>query len=342
MEGKPMEKNIYSQTIKEAWRIAWRHKFLWFFGFFAVLMNSALTNGIDSLINNLNIIANQDITIAQTKIFFQSKTLSFIFGNVSKFWEHLTPVNVLTLLIVLAIFVFFIWMSVLSQGALITATEKLRKGKEVFPESSFADGTRTFWPILWLNVLQRLATTGAAIIIAVPLLALYLTHGQDIWVTLLGVLTFIILIPFAFIVGFLLQYASCFAALRKQKIGKAIKSAWQLFAKHWLASIEMAIVLFLIFVVIIVIFGLLLFPPILNLFLADSTGTIIGLGNYLTASIVITLILLFLFSGVFWSFQFVATTIFFLKLEEGSVVSRMVRWFGHWGHVGNQPKRNTR
>ncbi len=342
MEEKPIQKTIYWQTIREAWRIARHHKFLWFFGFFAVLMNSALVSGIDSFLNNLSFIQNQGDTLAQAKIFYQSETLSFILNNVSQFWKTVSVANILTLLIVIGIFVFFIWMSVLSQGALITATEKLRRGKMVQPEESFRDGSRTFWPIFWLNILQRAVTTGAAMLIAVPLVSLYLSNGQEIWATILGIITFIILVPFAVVVGFLLQFASAYVALRGRTVGQAIKAAWQLFRQHWLASVEMAIILFLIFTVIIVLFSTLFFPPIVNLFVSDSAGFLSGLGNYINASLVITLIILFLFAGIFWSFQYVATTLFFLKLEEGGVMSRLVRWFGHWGHVGPKTKLVTK
>ncbi len=43
-----MANPIYRQTLAEAWRMTRRHKFLWFFGFFAILLNSGVVDSFSA------------------------------------------------------------------------------------------------------------------------------------------------------------------------------------------------------------------------------------------------------------------------------------------------------
>ena len=52
-----MANPIYRQTLAEAWRMTRRHKFLWFFGFFAILLNSGVASGIETFFNNLGFLS---------------------------------------------------------------------------------------------------------------------------------------------------------------------------------------------------------------------------------------------------------------------------------------------
>jgi hypothetical protein len=333
-EDKKMTNSIYRQTLTEAWRITWRHKFMWFFGFFAILLNSGVASGYRVLINNLNFIQNQGENLYKAKVLYESKTISFIFDNVKIFFSNISITNILTILIIFAIFVFCIWLSILSQGSIMAATDKFRRGKFVQPEESFGDGAKKFWPVLWLNVFNYLITTGAMIVLGLPFLSLYLIQGQDFWATILLFLNFIILIPVAVIVTFLLQFALGYVVIRNKKLKDAIVSAWKLFAKNWLSTLEMGLIIFLILAIITSIISIIFLPNIISLIVGSGTGVTPGLENYINASFVIFVLISIVLTSIFSVFQFVATTLFFMKLDEGAVVSKLVRWFGKWGNVG--------
>lgn len=333
-----MANPIYRQTISEAWRIARRHKFLWFFGFFAILLNSGVASGVETFFNNVSLLANAGENIQKVEVLYKTNTLGFIATNVASFFKDITFENALTILIVLALYVFVIWISVLSQGSLITATDTFRQGKNLAPEQAFANGTRAFWPLLWLNILKYALTVGTVIVLGAPLLSLYLVRGQDVWLNLLLFLNFIILVPLAMLVAFLLQFASAYVAIRRQPLWVAIKNAWRLFAKHWLATLEMAFVLFLIYIVATAILSIVFAPQILNLFVTSSTGVLPGMSGYMNLSFIALAIIAIFLTAIFSTFQYVATTLFFLKLEEGTVTAKFIRWFGHWGNVGAAPK----
>jgi len=333
-ENTKMKTSIYRQTLIEAWRMTWRHKYLWFFGFFAILLNSGVASGFRVFINNINFLQNQGHNIYKAKVLYESKTIGFVYDNIKVFFTHLTFTNVLTILIIIAIFAFCIWLSVLSQGAIIAATDKFRRGKTVQPEENFKDGTRKFWPVFWLNVLSYLLTTGAIIILGLPILSLYLTQGQDFWASLLLFLDFIILIPIAVIATFLLQFAIAYVVIKNKKLKEAIVSAWKLFARYWLATLEMGFLIFLILVIVTSLISLIFLPNIFNILVSAAPDTVPGLMNYLNASFVIFVIISIFITSIFAAFQFIATALFFIKLEEGGIVSKLVRWFGKWGNVG--------
>lgn len=327
---------IYRQTIAEAWRLTRRHKFLWFFGFFAILMNSGVASGIEVFFNNVSFLANSGDNIANVKQLYEANTLGFIATNVGQFFNNITLENAFTLLIVIAIFVFFIWIAVLSQGSLITAIDTFRQGKSVSPEQSFMNGTRVFWPLLWLNLMKYFLTIGVVIILGLPLLSLYLVQGQELWMNTLLFLNFIILVPGAMVLAFLLQFASAYVSLKNLRLWPAIRSAWSLFLKHWLATLEMAFLLFLIYFIATAILSIVFLPQILNMYVNSVTGLLPGLSGYISVSNVALLIIAVFLTAIFSTFQYAATTLFFIKLEQGTIVSKFVRWFGHWGNVGEQ------
>jgi len=75
-------------------------------------------------------------------------------------------------------------------------------------------------------------------------------------------------------------------------------------------------------------------PNIFNILVSAAPDTVPGLMNYLNASFVIFVIISIFITSIFAAFQFIATALFFIKLEEGGIVSKLVRWFGKWGNVG--------
>ncbi len=327
---------IYRQTIAEAWRLTRRHKFLWFFGFFAILMNSGVASGIETFFNNISLLANSGDNIASVKQLYETNTLGFVASNIAKFFNGMTLENAFTLIIIAAIFIFFLWISIVSQGSLITATDTFRQGKDVAPEQSFMQGTRLFWPLLWLNLMKYVLTVGIVIVLGLPLLSLYLVRGQDLWMNILLFLNFIILVPGAMVIAFLLQFASAYVALKNLKLWPAIRSAWSLFLKHWLATMEMAFLLFLIYFVATAIISFVFLPQILNLYVNSASGLLPGIAGYMNVSNVALLIITIFLTAIFSTFQYTATTLFFIKLEQGTIVAKFVRWFGHWGNVGGK------
>ncbi|MEK7631668.1 MAG: hypothetical protein AAB445_02235 [Patescibacteria group bacterium] len=334
MEDAKANPNVYRQTLREAWRLTWHHKFLWFFGFFAFLLNIGILSGVVTFFQNIGTVSTQSQKIADAKIIYENHTLGFIWNNLKAFGTELTFGNAVTLLLILAIFAFFIWMSVVAQGALITATSKFRDGQSATPEDSFRQGTKNFWPVLWLNLLKFAATTGLAIIITIPLLSLFLAKENGMWMSLLTFLNFLILIPLATIVSFLLQFALASAVLKKRSVGQAIQDALQLFRKHWLATIEMALLLLLIVAVVAYVFSLIFSDNLVELYVAQSAGYTIGFKQYFTVSFATFIIANVLFNGIVVAFNFVVTTLFYLKLQEGSFTAHLIRMFGHWGKLG--------
>lgn len=337
-----MANPIYRQTISEAWRMARQHKFLWFFGFFAILLNSGVASGVETFFNNVSLLANSGDNIQNVQTLYKSNTLGFVATNVAEFFKGLSFENALTILLILAIYVFVVWISVLSQGALITSTDTFRQGKSLTPEQAFANGTRTFWPLLWLNIGKYLLTIGAVVVLGTPLLSLYLVQGQDVWLNVLLFLNFIILVPLAMLIAFLLQFASAYVTIRRQPLWVAVKSAWRLFSKHWLATLEMGFILFLIYFLATAVLSIIFAPQIINLYVNSASGALPGIESYMNVSFVALAIIAIFLTAIFSTFQYIASTLFFLKLEEGTVTAKFVRWFGHWGNVGEAAKPATK
>lgn len=323
----------YRAILKQAWRISWKHRFLWFFGFFASVISftaefKVITQafnqeaGIRSL-NNLRMFLNTGVfskdAWANIMALFKTdpKSILFLF---------------IILLAVLALVAFFAWLSTASQVGIIDAINKIIKEKRerLNIKIGLKKGTKKFWPVFFMNLLISLIINSIYLLISF-LLILVIIKNQSLSTILYGII-FLVFIPISLFLAFMIKYAIAYIVIENKPFFKALKEGWRLFVRNWLISIEMTIVLFFINILAILIISVISFVGFFLLFgLALSSMLLLSSGFLfwliLTLGILLLIIVMILGGALLNTFQITSWTDLFIQLRNKGGDSKLERIF---------------
>jgi hypothetical protein len=247
--------SLYRSIIKQSFVVAWKHKYLWVLGLFATFLAS---NFEISLINRF--LNRQASTIYDWQAWIQSGIFS------PKAWgsflqlAQTDPGSFIGLLvvfiIVVALALFLLWLAVVSQAGLVSNTNKaLVEGGRVGSKAeqkhdmalAFREGRKKFWPVLGLNIVVRLLASVLALITIAPI---FVTPQVSVALSIVYFIIFILLLAIALILTFIMKYAVAYIVLKNQGFAQSMTSAWRLFRKNWLVSLEMTFILFALSLVV--------------------------------------------------------------------------------------------
>lgn len=232
----------YFKTLKSAWRLTWKNKFLWAFGFFAALF---LDNG-----NEYNAVIGGARTIIK-KPFLTIDNLGKTL-NLETIWKELrilisydTRNAVAILLFAITTALFFSWLSAISKGAIVHCLDKLYRRKKTGLKDGISAGLKNFWPVLAISIIFKAAAyffLATAIILALAISPRAMPSTGKV----LSFVFPLLLVPVFMILSFISRYSLYYAVLEKKKISFSISESFVLFKRNWLASLEAALLLFFI------------------------------------------------------------------------------------------------
>ncbi len=312
---------IYSEIIKKAWRIIWRNKYLWFFGLFLVWVGQE----VETMIRNYFMHTEQTLSLDSWQNLFDSG-----FGGViSDFWGAVSGTTigaVLIVLLLIAVIIVVVWMMVNSIGAIIHSTVEINNGKQSSFNQSFAVGRKYFWKNFVVYFMARIVDY--AFLLISGLVASLIFFGM--FGTVIGLILVLLSFIVSLIISFMSKYAAAYVVIRGQTISQSVRSAWNLFIKNWLASIEMAVIVFFVNLVVslalFLVLVLITVPFLLLVFILSQTE-FVNLGNsFLYILTVILMLITIVVGSVLSGFQFSAWVLFFLRLDEGKKVSKILQW----------------
>ncbi|PIS41374.1 MAG: hypothetical protein COT25_03440 [Candidatus Kerfeldbacteria bacterium CG08_land_8_20_14_0_20_42_7] len=313
---------MYKETIRKAWHITWKHKYLWLFGVFATILSSAGASAWDLFVTNTTRVFNQPEFFSNLKILYSTGTLGLVYenvlSNITNFWN--LPADVIVLL---ALMLGLVALAILSQGALIHASAKLDDDEKTNIQIDTEAARSSFWRLTGLQVIFQLAMYGSIFIIGAPLISIYLAQGAEAPAYIFSFLSYILLLPLSIIIYFILLYASIYTVINKTKIRTSIVEAWHLFKKNWLVSLEFALILFLINIVVGFVFVLLLAIP--AVVIVESQ---VAITTFTVWSLTLMLVVFLILSGILTAFQFNATVLFMKRISSGSYSGWLSRVFG--------------
>ncbi len=323
----------YRQLLKNSWEITWNNKILWVFGFFAVTLlgNNRAYNFI---LNNLDLMTQEDLTGFYTFRLYRRALTSWgpianLFSNIGNLIFN-RPLafflSALLGLIIIAGILVLVWFVIISQICLIKNIGPASRNKKIEFKKSIKQATKYFWPVFGLNLLVQVIIYFFFLLLVYPSVAYTQIFSEA--ATILNFIFFLIFIPLSLILAFLAIYASSYIILENQKLFEAIRSAWNLFLKNWLLSLEISLILILInllavigLIVLIILLGIpfILFS-IIFYFLASDFGL------FLLAIIAIAglIILISVFTAILSTFQYTTWTLLFLQLTERGATSKIV------------------
>ncbi|MBI2099290.1 hypothetical protein HYT45_02645 [Candidatus Uhrbacteria bacterium] len=318
---------IYRVCLLQAWAVVSKNKFLWVLGFFASFLSGV---GVyDVLIRGARGAISRGAFDAS---FYPLDSLGFKIVSVPAALLSVggpLPFIIPAFLIVAFIIALLIWLSAASIAGSMHATAKIIKGKRVDLRDSFAAGVTHFWPVAGVSVATKLLTSALLSGLSYPVFLAVKDSGAP--TTALYIALFLILVPAALTVSFLGLFASAGVVTEKQKLFPAIGIAWKQFSRHWLVSIEMALLLLGLGALVAVsalLFALVASVPFVVL--AVVAGLFAGKAGasfvFMVALLLMLAFIVVVASG-YTAFQIAAWTILYLRFVEKGAVAKIIRLF---------------
>ncbi len=323
----------YRAILKESWKISWKNKYLWFFGFFASLVsfNVELKIFSRSLNQNsgINVLSNIK-TFLSTGIFSKNSWLNFI--ELFKTDTFTMILLVLILLLIVAIIIFLAWLSTVSQIGIINSTNKIMKNSrdKLTIKNGIRSANKKFWPIFAMNVIISVVVN--IIYLVTTILLVTVALKSKVTTAIIFGLIFIVMISLSLIFSFIMKYAIAYFIIENKKFGQSIKQGWQLFTKNWLISMEMSIVLFLINILTIFLLSFISFVIFYLVFSLSfsiilMTSSIFLFWIIMIAGSLVLLAVAVLGGALLNTFQITSWTNLFVQLRNGKELSKIEKIF---------------
>src|SRR3989339_629320 len=235
-----MEK-FYRQILFRSWRVTWRFRWLWLFGFFATFLGNA--SFYEAIIRSFNDMSEGRSIYYTLRQYANTGIFStFSWTKLIDLWQTDTvsfSLSLFTILFVMLVASLIIILAIVSQISLIKSAITLDQNKKISFKQAFSLGIHKFWPVLGLNIITRVVMTGFVIFIAF-LVSLYI--AQTSWIAYaLYIVSFLVLLLLGIIIYFLTIYASAFIVLRDKGIFVSNRYACYSFCCVCLVSIYFAL-----------------------------------------------------------------------------------------------------
>jgi hypothetical protein len=310
----------YGELIGDAFRITLRNRYLWFFGFFAGGSTSFNVPNIPTGSGNFD---SDD---------FQSSSSMLSAVQVG---QGLGTGVLIAGLVIVAIIIalFFIIMSIISQGALADSVAAIDRGDRRGFGRVFRSGMGNFWRVLGYYVVFILIAIGLLLVIGIPValviggtFAATQSVGARITVSvvvgLLAVLALIVVFVPLSIIG---QYALREIVVRRERVLGSVGSGYGIFRRNIGRSLLILLIQFgisigiaIAFFLALLIVGLVLFIPTIALAVAGySTAAIIA--GVIAGVILVPLLLVA--TGAIGTFSHAYWTLAYLRLTAPPTVA---------------------
>ncbi|MFA5029911.1 MAG: hypothetical protein WC518_04250 [Patescibacteria group bacterium] len=322
---------LYRPILKKSWQLVRKKKGLWFFGLFAALLGTGgeyeiLGRALINPFNSRGILADT-LNSFQNGLADGLKAGGNLWLNIWSAIIHYPQgllFAIVVVIIAVAIIIFIIWLAIVSQVGLIRNIDLANKNKVATINEGIDFALGKFWPVLLINFILKVVLFLLFMILGAELLAL---TDQGIFGRTIYYLSFIVFIIIIFSVSFLLRYQIFYLILKKQRLGESFFSAKKLFLANWLVSLEMALIIFIIYLVAAIITGLIgeLFLALLFLVFYGYAAPLWLAGIFGLILFLLLLAITFFITAFLSAFQWSSWTLLFNRLSSGEGLSRIIR-----------------
>lgn len=334
--------SLYRPTLRKAWQIAWRFKALWVLGFFATLLSSG---------GEYEIITRFFYDRGSSGGFFSGIAGAFSSGIASglqgggSLWQNMTAAltstpaatiaGVLVLALIAVVAIFFIWLGVTSQIALIRNVSVINQNKKTTINEGFDYGVKNFWPVFWSNVLLKLV-----ILVVFGIfgwIATLLTSG--LWQTAAYILIFVAFVIVTLLASALPKLQMLYIIIDKQRFWQALGSSWELFKRNWLILIELAAILLVVYIIgmFVTAFASMVLTAVPLFVIPLYFPAIAPIAAYiiLIACMVLMVAIIVLVAAIVTTYQWTAWTVLFNRIDNNEERSGITRFAGQIANVAN-------
>jgi hypothetical protein len=322
---------IYRRIAQDAWRIAVRHQHLWIFGFFATFIgfggvSEVLVGAYDRSTRLMPIIAGLH---ANPLLSLPGATTLRALVNASDF--PLLSLVVFTAILALG-FAVFAWIVTLSIGSLIASIAKINRGGDpTFPDA-MREGAERFLPVFGVNVAMKALIAAAFFLTGTNLFALLIDSSAVAAIAYL--IAFVLFTAIAIIASILQIFASNAVVVDGDGAIAALGRAWSVLRHHWLISLEMTVILFLVTLFATLAAGfaatILAVPFVFLVLLASAVGAQGAIVWLMTVGAVIALVAVVSFGSFMTTFQSAAWTLLWHDIRKKKHTAHLQHWWTKW------------
>ncbi len=316
----------YWRIISDSLALAWRHKHLWIFGFFATF---AGFGGIAEICFQ----AYNKIAIDIPEISWTMSPMYLLPGMATvRAIVAFSPYPVITVVLFSALALLmtaiFVWIVITAVGGLIASVGKIMKGGDAHFSDGIKLGLPTFWRLFAVNALAKIVVGLAVLFTGTNLLAL--VSDRTFSSGLFFLASFIVFAAITVAVSVGAVYGSVQTVVEGVPLTKALRDGTRLLGRNWLVSLEMALLLLftnLILGAAGVLLALVISVPVVFLFLVAAALNADALIIFLTVISATALLFAVVIYGSFMTtFQVSAWTMLWSELTgkgRGSVLEAL-------------------
>ncbi len=327
MNKKP-EASFYRHLIRDAWKTVRDNRLLWIFGFFVAFLGNG---GVyELLVQGTGRLGLQEDFGGLGALLGLIPSGTEIARGLEKISAFSAAVFFLVFVACVALGAVALWVVISSQGALIAGIRDESKGKRLKFAAMFNVGGEVFWPLLALNILSRAAITSFFYLL-LSILVLFMTKAT-LANGLLYLAAFLVIVPLTLVIGFVTIYAACYLTLHRLRFVEAVETGIALFRGYWLISLETALILFAVNVIVALLLAFVM--AILVALYLLMFGLIVasaGVGPWILLVIGATMaVTLLVTAGAgLAAFQYAVWTLLFIKLNQRGhgAVAKIVRLY---------------
>ena len=314
-----MKEPKYIDAIKYSWSFIWHHKILWGLGILAMFIGQF---GLGNFIGKIWVSGEKLVLTGEPM--GQGVKLWF-FGLAPYQFNDLAILWLLVLLLTMIVVITFV--GVVSQGALVAAAARGSKDKSIKNISKFWDsGVKHFWKVLLANIIQKIVL--AMLFVDLIFIWRFIMDSSCRFPSLAFILSMGVILFLAILVSVLFIYTIGYIVVDDKKMLDAFKSAYKLFSRHILVSIELSLVMLLLgialVVVIVLVLAILYFPSLLIGLVAGALNSFALLLIGVSLSTVFVVGFIILASGVFNAFTISTWTYMFIRMHKEGLKSRII------------------
>lgn len=316
------EGSLYRGILARAWMLAWNNKLLWILG------------GLSIFWGNLGAYNVFERSFGFPALSSYPTKSEQIVSAVQQASGPSIAVGVFITLLILGLLAAFVVIVTIARGGLIDAMARRDGAKEASIGSSIVRGRKAFWPLLGIALLSRLDIP-LSIFVLVPFARRAALSGQEHFYVFL--LVFIVVTLLSLTLSFLGIYASAFVMLKQDGFVSALRKSLALFGRFWLISIEMALILYAVTLVVgigLIVVGFVLGIPLMLMYFIflfmHIPGAMLIVG---IPAMILYIALLLLAGSIFATFYMTSWVILFKRLSEEGAVAKVVRLTARFGHI---------
>ncbi|NCO04821.1 MAG: hypothetical protein GW939_01580 [Candidatus Magasanikbacteria bacterium] len=317
---------LYRSSLHFSWRLIWDHKLLWVFGLFAAFFGQM---GLVDLVGKITSVSTRYVAFGPLDVALSFFSLpSFIHFSFDQ-WA----VYIWLFVLLLAIGIGLLFVSIVSQGALVhsvsQADKQKRKKRPIDIDHAWHAGITHFWRLLSLNIIKKASLFILSVVVGFSAANAILSGGT--FDAVVFVCLFLLAIMLGFILSSMLVYAAGYVVIEEYRFKQAIQAAWHLFLDHWLVSLEVGVIILLANIGI-------LFCMLFGFGIVFLHGAIVWILSILVHSVAIVNAVLFIEFLVFIAFiMFLGATFtvfstsvwtyLFMHMHKHGITSRLIHLF---------------